>query len=685
MWCFMCGNVFAESIVVQSIVPVKQCSDGLCTTRYLPSYFYQYKPLNAFDMVNRLPGFSLTDSDDTQRGFAENAGNVLFNDERASTKSESLEDLLNQIPADDVIRIDVLTGRLGELALPGQSIVANVIRNKKSRSGIWELRGRFHSPDYSLRQSANLVYNDTIKNVGLSSSLLYGRYRGRTESDRSFFDAPNFEQLDEERFEVFDESGWITDWSMALNAEIFGWRVNTNIGYLHRDEFGGNDSIRRDFRDEVQQSRFFFPDGDIFKDTDFGIDVEKKIDATNAIKLITIISNREFDEVGGVIDTTLPNEAIVERESSFNTLGQERIARIEWNNTWIKGHNVKISIENALNKLDSRFGLTSLENNELVPVFVPGANTIVKENRADLRLLDSFTVGSVGVEAGIAIERSTIEQEGGFTDSRDFSYFKPNLSLSYKTKNNASIRFDYRRIVSQLDFFDFASNADLDQDELELGNPTLEPEKTDRFEFQYEHQFAGSTAVNIKLFYDDVSDALDTLILSETLEAVGNIGDASRFGIDSAFTLPVEFLGIKNGRLDIELDWQDTKVTDPLSGESREIGDTEHWQMVVNFRQELPRIDAFWGLSYLIDDDRFFFGADELSRSGRDELLDLYFEKRLNNGLRIYFSVENLFEGGDPIDRQVFNGNRFSGILAQREFSVRSFTREIFVRVSKSF
>lgn len=686
---YVLGLLFCcfHAILLQAseLTPEKDCVDGLCTTSYSPAFFTQYGPLTALDMVNRLPSFTLSDTDGSQRGFAENAGNVLFNNERVSTKSELLSNLLAQIPAKNVVRIDVLSGKLGEFALPGQSIVANVISNTDSSSGIWDLQGRFHSPDYHLRHGANLVYNSRIDNVSVKASLFHGRYRGRSESERLFFDAPEFDKLDERRFDVFDESGWETDGSLALNTAIWGWKTNVNLGYRHRDEYGGADSMRSNLRSNSEQTRFFFSDDDIRTDSDFSFDLERTLTAKDTLKIIGIMTNNEFDEIGGVINNSNAGNSVLERLRTFNTLQQERIARLEWNNTRIQGHNIKVSLENARNKLDSRFALTALENGQLAPVPVPGADTIVKENRLDLRLLDSFSIGPVGIEAGVALEQSNIEQQGDISEERDFRYFKPSLSLSYKTPNSASLRFDLRRTISQLDFFDFASYADLDQDELELGNPTLEPEKTYRFEFQYERQFAALKAINIKVFYDDVTDALDTLILSDTLEAFGNIGDAYRFGIDAAFTLPTEFLRIPNGRLDIELDWQETQVTDPLSGEHRELGESEHWQLLTNFRQELPSLDAAWGFTYLVDDDRFFFGADEVSRFGRSERFDMFYEQRLKNGLRISARFENIFENEEPFDRLVFNGNRIDGSLAQREFRNISFPRQVFIKLSKSF
>ena len=99
---------------------------------YDETFFAIYQPVTALDMAERLPAFSL-DEGKKRRGFGSASGNVLINNERPSTKSNSLKDLLRRIPAENVERIDITRGATGAFEARRQQVVANIVL-KKERS-----------------------------------------------------------------------------------------------------------------------------------------------------------------------------------------------------------------------------------------------------------------------------------------------------------------------------------------------------------------------------------------------------------------------------------------------------------------------------------------------------------------------------------------------------------------------
>ena len=78
-------------------------------------------------MVNRLPGFAL-DTGDAVRGFGGAAGNVLIDGARPAAKDDSLDSILQRIPASSVLRIDVIRGGAPGIDMQGKTVIANVIR-----------------------------------------------------------------------------------------------------------------------------------------------------------------------------------------------------------------------------------------------------------------------------------------------------------------------------------------------------------------------------------------------------------------------------------------------------------------------------------------------------------------------------------------------------------------------------
>ena len=100
-----------------------------------PDYFIQFAPRNALDMVERIPGFTISGGNNQgQRGLGQATQNVIVNGDRLSSKSESVQDQLRRIPASDVLRIEIVDGNAtGIPGLTGQ--VANVIYTSSGASG----------------------------------------------------------------------------------------------------------------------------------------------------------------------------------------------------------------------------------------------------------------------------------------------------------------------------------------------------------------------------------------------------------------------------------------------------------------------------------------------------------------------------------------------------------------------
>ena len=97
---------------------------------YEAAYFTQYNPQNASDMVSQTPGFTLDGGDD-RRGFSGAVGNLLIDGLRPSTKSQSLSAILSRIPANQVVRIEVLRGAAVSGDASGQSTLINIVRTPR--------------------------------------------------------------------------------------------------------------------------------------------------------------------------------------------------------------------------------------------------------------------------------------------------------------------------------------------------------------------------------------------------------------------------------------------------------------------------------------------------------------------------------------------------------------------------
>ena len=104
---------------------------------YQRNYFNQYNPQTAWDIIDRLPGFTL-DSGEDLRGFGATAGNVLIDGERPSSKTGGIVDALNRMPANLIERVEVIRGVAGNSEAAGQAVVANLIQIADATLAGWE-------------------------------------------------------------------------------------------------------------------------------------------------------------------------------------------------------------------------------------------------------------------------------------------------------------------------------------------------------------------------------------------------------------------------------------------------------------------------------------------------------------------------------------------------------------------
>ncbi len=661
--------------------PEQVCADGACTLTYEAAFFTRYAPVTALDMVNNLPGFAIDDGDTDTRGFGGAAGNVIVNGARISAKSEAPSDILGRIPAADVERIEVIRGQVGGLDLRGQNVVANVIRAGGAASGAYTAGARTYDPGGGFYPYGELSYSIAPSNSQVTVALGASQFKSIRELDERLFGSDGL--LDEDRIEISDEDG--EDYSATVNAstEWGDTRLSANLATSYFISEGGETSRR--FPVSADPFVLFQGDSDRFIRDEFGFDAARPLSQNWRGKIIGLYRNNDYTELGSLIRGPLGEPGTVEARTRRNSFTEERIGRLELDFSGWADHTIEINFEATNNTLESRFSLDALEGDALVPQPVPGAESDVEESRYDLLISDSFQIGEVSVDAALGWEDSTIDQEGGFTEDRSFFFWKPSLAMSYSPSDQSQWRVRALRNVGQLDLQDFVSTADLGDMELALGNPQLSPETTTTVDVSYELRGTGFGIGSITLFHDWIDDVNDLLPLSGVLEVPGNIGSGTRAGFRGEATLPLDGIGLVNGRMDASAQWQTSSVDDPLTALSRALSDERQWEANIQIRQDLQAQHLAWGVLLFARDKFPQFGLDEIDFRGQRADMDVFIETRAIDGLRIRLTIEDLLRDGESRDRRVFDGDRSIAPLAFREIREQSRARTISLQVSGDF
>jgi hypothetical protein len=676
---------------------------------YPASFFQRYQPVNAYDMVQRVPGFTLDNGGD-RRGFGAAAGNILINGRRPSTKDDLPSAMLTRIPASNVERIELIRGQLRGIDMRGQSVVANVImREDTPATTRWNviLGENF---EHGLTPQIDATLTDSSREVQYSvGGILYVTSNG-DPGPEEIFDGDgnliekryNFKGHGHNGFEGYDATGfanaltWFGETLVQINSKVASQHRNFKTLLTRVPQPPGSGESRSDLFYQERRNRII----------EVGLDAERFLSDNLLAKGIFLYNytnqypddtQRTFD--GDGIETRF---VISDTEADIS----EAIARIELNWAGWQDHAVQFNLEGALNILDKTLiQTTDRPGVASVVERVPGGNVRVKEERGDFLTKDTWSLGNITLDYGLGLEISTLSTTGDTEQSRSFTFFKPESLLTYAPNRRMQTRIGIRRDIAQLRLNDFASTTLLEDNELTVGNPDLIPQATWVFDLSQEWRFGEIGVVTLSAYYHSITDVIDLLPIEvagrpdEFFEAVGNIGDGSRTGLRLDSTLSLDWTGLQDARLDMQLGWQDSSVTDPVTGEDRVLrssgyfnphpaisfeNETE-WTFIIDYRQDFEASRFSWGWRAEDQGERPQFKTNEYDLRDASLRLHAFVETTRWWDLNISLGFENLLNFDKSRDRLVFTGLRDLSPVDFREVEHRTIGTDVILTVSGRF
>jgi hypothetical protein len=632
---------------------------------YDAEYFSAFSPRTALDMVERVPGFAL-DEGEERRGFAGAASNVLIDGAAPAVKSEDVEDLLERIPARDVVRIDLIRGD-GANASSAQAVRVNVVRRPSDGAGVWEASFE-RAGDGRVSPAGQASWSGRRGAVEYGVSAMFEDAHVPLDGEEFSFDAAD--ALDERNVERIAEdererrvSGELTtpfaSGALALNLSLASEDGRERHAVSSFTALGADDGGETVYARELEEigevgamyTRIFGP-----WESEFAALITRR-------RLAEDETSEEF-EAGGVFDEAEREARDVESGETILRGGAER--------AFGDGAHVVFGAEAAFNTLDQRLVLTEDDGSGPTPVDVPGANVSIEEWRGEAYATFGWRAGAWRLEASAAVEASRLTQTGDASNETELTYWKPSLQAVRPIGEDDQVRFRIYRDVGQLDFEDFAASAELSGGDVFAGNANLRPETSWRFEAAGDWRFEEG-ALELTLFYWRIEDALDYIPVGtppDLFDARGNIGDARLWGLRTAFELPVPIL--ENARLRVEGTWQESEATDPLTGETRPQSEIRESFISAEFRHDLRALDLAWGVDFERERLTPEFRFDRITDEADAQELELWIETTHFEGLKLRVFAANLAGARETRDRRSFDPDR-NGIFdgsEQREREV---------------
>ncbi|WP_306093856.1 TonB-dependent receptor plug domain-containing protein [Qipengyuania flava] len=635
-----------------------------------PAYFAQFAPRNALDMVDRIPGFSISGGNDQgQRGLGQATQNVIVNGERLSSKSESVRDQLRRIPATDVVRIEILDGNATSIpGLTGQ--VANVVYTSNGASGQFEWTTGFRPHNTEAQ-----LFGGEISVIGSSGALDY-TVSLSNENNRFGADGP---------VSITDRDGALIESQYSkLSGKFDNPKISTAFSY----DFGGdvtanlNLSYGSDFfsRKEpetaidsagITRTREALVEED-GPEYELGGDIQFPF-GPGSLKLI-LLERFERDNYSSTVIDRLSDDSppLGFRFEQTNGAG-ERIGRLEYD--WkLWGADWQLSGEAAFNRLDRRSRLFELApGGEFVQLAFPQGNGGVTEDRYDASLSISRSLSStLSVQVIGAMEFSTIEQTGFAANSRSFKRPKGSFAATWKPRDDFDISVTLAKRVSQLSFGDFLASVSLNNDNQNGGNNELVPYQSYNVEIEANKTFGAWGSLKLEARKAWFEDFIDWFPLPGGGEARGNIGDADRLHLQANATINLDPLGFRGARVDLEVVKRDMNVIDPFTGLNRPFSYDQEGSFEIDFRHDVPGTDWAWGANLDHFDQAPYARRFEIGREWEGKVFgSLFIEHKDVLGLTVRARANNLLGARDYFQRTVFDGPRPEGAVRFEEYRSR--------------
>lgn len=624
-------------------------------TPYPAAFFADAHPSNAYDMLLRVPGFSLDPGDSDVRGLADATGNVLIDGRRPASKQDDLEDVLKRIPAASVERIELIRAGAAGVDMQGRALVANVVRRREAtvRGEVEAELAAYRDGRLGPQLSGELTRRNGERLLELSAAV--GRQaeddkgRGpklRVSPSGALLEA--FDYVEVEREDALRGAlGYETPWrGGSLRLDVSALREATRAD-IREQELTPEDSLelveeREDvFQGEAggQYRRGFGP----WSAELTGLHRWSWSHARDA--------SVEGDE------TDLVRENFDASETILRAVARRDAGR--W--TFEAGGEV------AVNVLDSHSAL-ELDGEA---VDLPFANVRVEERRGEAFATATWRHRSdLTLEGGLRVEHSVLRQSGDSQLTKPLSYVKPRALVSWQASTRDELRLELDRHVGQLDFGDFVSSTSLTSETVTAGNPDLEPERYWRVSATWERRFGEGGALTLALRHDWIQDVVDHVLIEGpdfALDAIGNIGEGRRTEAQFTATVPLQGLGVPGGLLNADILWRESRVTDPFTGARRRISEEPRLEGTMRFTQDLPGGRIRWGVDAELGVEEVQYMFDEIRTDTEEARVAAFVEYRADSGWRWRLEAENLASGRILRRREQYDGPRGSDPLDRIE------------------
>ena len=708
--------LLAASFSLNSIAQDSVGDDS--TILYPASYFEEFSPINAQDMLDRIPGIgSATGGNggfgrggggggNGGRGFGSGSGGnqILINGKRTAGKNNQTSAQLNRITAEQVDYIELIRGTSGDLDVRGSGQVINVVlfEELSSSSITYEINSDRYA-DHKMQPGGSVSYSG--KSGALSyvlSGVAEPRYDHRVSKESSILGdfSPN-DTVREDRIRKQTSYNFSTnlDYEISANSSarfnaLYSENDNPTTVLRTTTDLTVTPSLASVDREDIPGQQYNW---------EIGGDYEYLSNAGNRFKVLFIANENNRDNIRETFDVAADGSETKDLFLATSSVTTERILRGSYTMDLFDGQNIEFGAEGAQTILDSKLSLGLIEEGGiaspafggLVPQQVSNANSSVEEIRFEPFIIHNWVINpKMSLESTLLYETSEITQSGDISNTRDFSFVKPKVDFRYDVTPTLQLRTSLEKVVLQLRFSDFVADSDSQDNDanVAVGNADLRQEWLWKYDINADLRLPDDVGViGANFYYHEHYDRIARIDVSTSEDVLqsanGNIGDGTVIGLNLNASIRMRMIDMPNLLITSNFNVQDSKIQDSFLDIERRFTRQNRGRLSLGFRHDLPAWNMNYGASWnnRFDGNMLRYDIDDIEVYSGDPMLNVFVEFIAFGGTTFRFDARNASDNLQCRERRRYDGRITAGIIEEIENQCSGYGRVLSLKVSGNF
>ncbi|MDG1708507.1 MAG: TonB-dependent receptor, partial [Emcibacteraceae bacterium] len=479
---------------------------------------------------------------------------------------------------------------------------------------------------------------------------------------------------------------------IAGNFDRFGDKFSTNLGYEFKDGArlrlnglyepnGINGEETRDKTSDTLRPVFWDADRDNDK-WEIGGDYSRSLGGLGNLKTLFVVNSTKEDVLVNRFKGS-GNDQFEYTRDITTTERNEKIFRASITKGIAERQSLELGGEAAINTFDKKFENFDRDDAVSELLIDNSDNVEIKENRYEIFANHSYNVSSnMVLQSSWTTEFSKIVADnifqGGDVDTRNtsFTYHKPRVNFRYDLSEQDQFRLLVEKKVSQLNFNNFVTRFDQQEQLFKYGNTNIRPEQTWDFAATFEHRFPNdSGSLEGEVFYRKYTDHISTVDFTNYVDfgfnsissgaffalpptlalrdyvddtgdsysaKSGNIPAAKAYGAKLKGNLRLGFMGAPNATLSINYTYERKRATDQFTGLERNFDRHSDHRVDINFRHDVTEYQFTYGfeLRARSDDARHYISYYWPNQPAAN--IKVFAEKTIFTDYKIRFEGEGL-------------------------------------------